>query len=229
MKKTQFVFIAGLALAFMLVFAACGGSSPGDGPGSGSKVQLAEYSWGTANSNAIAGLNAGDKYVVKTNSTWYSLKSGGTLGAPYSNLADAVSNTVVTSSMSITGLDNDETYDVYLVYEGINNYGLGSSSKHTIWDISHIDAGGGPTNKTGILTFANAMDIFYIYTNDAITVTQPSETVAGQKIEGTAKDYTFVTDNNGGAKVAASSGDKFFTLTTITAATSLTNINVTVH
>ena len=83
------------------------------------KVTLATTSQGTASYKSITGLTAEKSYIVLEGGVWYPVTTEGTLDTGLTELTAAAIGSsgianLATNVVSITGLDNTKTYDVYI-------------------------------------------------------------------------------------------------------------------
>ncbi|GHU23545.1 hypothetical protein FACS1894172_12830 [Spirochaetia bacterium] len=123
MKKKA--FFAGLIAVVLIAFFAC--EVPENGKDE-VDTHLTPGSWGTWDNGTVTGLSDGERYVVRAvredaPDTWWGVFKDGTLG-PDATLSE-VTDTILTSTSSaqplnryvnkITGLSNNETYEVYVV------------------------------------------------------------------------------------------------------------------
>ncbi|GHV65051.1 hypothetical protein AGMMS49587_18640 [Spirochaetia bacterium] len=188
-------------------------------------VVLATGSYGTAGTTSITGLTAG-KYIVQVGVNWYSTATGtggaNTLAAiPSGSIALAIDATD-SDTTSITGLTSGTTYDVYKVV-GIPFGGAGAAGiKNTIVDASSIvDQTVTSVLTSGITTALNSKVLVHL--------SQPITTAVGEALLAPThflQNITYTIEPSGlgvvsTTKIAATSGNMYFTLSTIDATTTM--------
>ncbi|GHU28354.1 hypothetical protein FACS1894164_20720 [Spirochaetia bacterium] len=205
-KNTKLAFVGLLALALTFGLTGC----PEEEKTSAS-VTLATGSQGTAGDAKITGLTAGTKYVVKTGADWKGVVAAGTLDSG-TTLTAAIAAAGSLTGTEITGLTNGTTYDVYALTDAAVD--SSSGTKNIIVNVT------GYSSAANVVTAGYTGTKILVYVGAAITsATVTDEVVASQAIEVGADTFTIGGTTAGGAKITATQGDLFATVSGITATT----------
>ncbi|MDR0600394.1 MAG: hypothetical protein LBG84_10005 [Treponema sp.] len=235
MNKSRLFTFAVLALTLVLGWnlVSCGDSDSGDptSPPPPTKVILGAGSPGTAGDKTITDLTSGKTYAVLTGGKWYGVKADKTLGDTGGKdspdlIADAAP--LSAGSSAIIGLSNGVTYFVYEVKTVAASYAVPYNTLYgPLVDNTEAHAFTAAANvKTGTS--------LVIITPQNVTASSPATilTTSGgvviandqyiQVASGTNAYYLLSNVTAGGAKISGTSGKKFFSITGITAATTVT-------
>ena len=233
------IFLCSIVLAAIggLAFVACDdGSTDEDEP---TQVTLAAGSQGIAGDKTITGLTAQQKYLVKTNGKWYKVNANGTLGVtqvtPLS--ISSVGTPDSLTGTAITGLTNEQTYDVYIYLKpGAGDTVGGGKTKDTKKKNAMIDLStyvdGNVTGALSLLAAAGDQVTLVFLMGGTLGIKSgggiSDQLLSGSTIPnggsssgGLKYTFDFSGGNAGSAKITAVEGNRFFTVNKIN---NLTNI-----
>ncbi|MDR1073347.1 MAG: hypothetical protein LBL45_06695 [Treponema sp.] len=165
-------------------------------------------SHGTAGANSITGLATNARYVVKQGNLWHPIVANGDLGN--GGTLDAAVSATVSNVATIRNLNNNNTYNVFLVKAfADDNATLGTadtSSKNTIADVKALTAG-----KTLTITSTGGGGTLIVFTNETNATTIVEKTINENDQIGSAVKRYRVTEatNVSTTKINAATTDRY--------------------
>jgi hypothetical protein len=165
-------------------------------------------SHGTAGANSITGLATSAKYVVKQENLWHPIGANGNLGN--GGTLDAAVSATVSNVAAIRNLNNDNTYNVFLVKAfADDNATLGTADtggKNTIADVKALTA-----PKTFTITSTGGGGTLIVFTNELNATAIAEKTInETDQIGSAAKRYRVTEATNvSTTKIKAATTDRY--------------------